>query len=171
MVRIALNQRLALESLCGKGSLYLFQNGLLGGADRETDVHTAGERAVFHVEHTANAGECAGFRVGAGDAQTAAVGAAVREQFRQRPAVGKGAVTAQIGQQSGDGVVAAFRRGCVGCNALVGEFVSLAGNLTALFCCAAERRRKAHSGICRNGVWRSAGGEPGDGVGGRFGEL
>lgn len=93
------------------------------------------------------------------------------EQLCQRPAVGKGAVTAQIGQQSGDGVVAAFRRGCVGCNALVGEFVSLAGNLTALFCCAAERRRKAHSGICRNGVWRSAGGEPGDGVGGRFGEL
>ena len=167
---IALNQRLALESLCLKGSLHLFQNCLLGGADGETDVHTAGEHAVLYVEHAANTGECAGFRVSAGDAQSVAVGAAVGEQLCQRLAVCESAVAAQVGQQTGDGVVTALRCGGMGCNALVGEFVLAPGNLTALFFRAAERRREADRGIRRNGVWRSAGGEAGDGVCGLFGE-
>ena len=91
----------------------------------------------------ANTGECAGFRVSAGDAQSVAVGAAVGEQLCQRLAVCESAVAAQAGQQTGDGVVTALWCGGMGCNALVGEFVLAPGNLTALFFRAAERRREA----------------------------
>ena len=108
-MRVALNACFAPESLCGKGSLYLFQHCLFGGADRKANINTAGEHAVFYVEHAANAGEGTGFCVSTGNAQTAAVGAAVGEQLCQSLAVGKGGIAAQIGQQPGNGVVAAFR--------------------------------------------------------------
>lgn len=94
VMRVALNACFAPESLCGKGSLYLFQHCLFGGADRKANINTAGEHAVFYVEHAANTSEGTGFCVSTGNAQTAAVGAAVGEQLCQSLAVGKGGIAA-----------------------------------------------------------------------------
>lgn len=129
MVGVTLNQRRAGKSGCGKGRLYLLQYGFLCGTDREADIHASGADTAFHMQHAANTGERAGFCIRAGNTQAAAVCAAVGEEPDKCRTVCKGAVLAQIGQQAGNGVVTAFRRGGVGRNALVSDFVVVPGKI------------------------------------------